>query len=273
MSAKHGDVWRSSCGKIELRCGDYRDVLADVERVAAVITDPPYGDRTHTGQRHGRKDPRYTSKDVALLSSRGIEYRRWSAGDVAEFVGRWSDRCGPWMCVFTSHDLILEYETYFEAAGRYVFAPVSCVQQGMNVRLAGDGPSNWTTRLVTATAEMVWSDDLVCARLRDMPRWGSRNGAYHGPSHDEGENSLDRSKRAVPGGKPLWLMRAIVRDYTRPGDLVCDPCAGGGTTLLAAAVEGRRAIGAELDPETFAKAIKRLERGYTPLLDFGEAAQ
>jgi site-specific DNA-methyltransferase (adenine-specific) len=68
----------------------------------------------------------------------------------------------------------------------------------------------------------------------------------------------------VAGGKPLWLMRAIVRDYTRPGDLVCDPCAGGATTLLAAAMEGRRAVGAEMDPVTFEKASKRLAQGYTP---------
>ena len=66
--------------------------------------------------------------------------------------------------------------------------------------------------------------------------------------------------------KPLWLMRAIIRDYTRPGDLVCDPCAGGGTTLLAAAMEGRRAVGAEIDPKTYALAQKRIARGYTPTM-------
>ena len=58
-------------------------------------------------------------------------------------------------------------------------------------------------------------------------------------------------------------MRAIVRDYSEPGDLVVDPCAGGGTTLLAAVMEGRRAIGAEMDPATFDKAVARLRKGYT----------
>jgi len=37
-----------------------------------------------------------------------------------------------------------------------------------------------------------------------------------------------------------------------------------GTTLLAAVIEGRRAIGAERDPATFAKAVARLRRGFTP---------
>lgn len=67
------------------------------------------------------------------------------------------------------------------------------------------------------------------------------------------------------GGKPLWLMRAIVGDYTNPGDVVVDPCAGGGTTLIAAAELGCTAIGAELDPETYAKAQARIAKGYTPM--------
>lgn len=66
-------------------------------------------------------------------------------------------------------------------------------------------------------------------------------------------------------------MRAIIRDYTRPGDLVVDPCAGGGTTLLAAVMEGRRAIGAEMDPATFDKAVARLRKGFTTPLPGMEA--
>jgi DNA modification methylase len=62
----------------------------------------------------------------------------------------------------------------------------------------------------------------------------------------------------VQGAKPLDLMRAIVRDYARPDDLVCDPCSGGATTLIASVIEGRRAIGSELDPVTHAKALNRI---------------
>ena len=84
-----------------------------------------------------------------------------------------------------------------------------------------------------------------------MLGWGSLPGAYV---------TSTAEKRAIKGGKPIALMRALVRDYSRPGDLVCDPCAGGATTLIAAALEGRRAIGAELDPKTFALACARIER-------------
>jgi site-specific DNA-methyltransferase (adenine-specific) len=155
----------------------------------------------------------------------------------------------------TSHDLVGAYTSALELNGRYVFAPLACVQSGMNVRLAGDGPSSWT----------VW---LVVSRPRVPPftTWGTLPGAYVGTAVDAGEQLRDKGKRAVAGGKPLWLMRQIVRDYSRPGDLVCDPCSGGATTLLAAVMEGRRAIGAEMDPATHAKALARLQRGYTPPL-------
>jgi DNA modification methylase len=41
---------------------------------------------------------------------------------------------------------------------------------------------------------------------------------------------------------------------------VVDCTAGSGTTLLAAVQEGRRAIGAEINPETHKIATKRLTR-------------
>jgi DNA modification methylase len=65
------------------------------------------------------------------------------------------------------------------------------------------------------------------------------------------------------GGKPLGVMRAIVRDYSRPGDIVCDPFAGDATTLLAAAMEGREAVGSECDESAFEAAQARLSRGYS----------
>ena len=59
------------------------------------------------------------------------------------------------------------------------------------------------------------------------------------------------------------LMCGIVRDYSKDGDLICDPCAGGATTLLAAVSQGRRAVGSEMDPETYKKAQQRIDAGWT----------
>jgi site-specific DNA-methyltransferase (adenine-specific) len=96
------------------------------------------------------------------------------------------------------------------------------------------------------------------SRPHSIAKWGTLPGAYVLPA----EVGPARAK-LIPGSKPLRLMRAIVRDYTRPGDLIVDPFVGSGTTLLAAAIEGRSAIGAECDLKTFALAVRRLSAGWT----------
>jgi site-specific DNA-methyltransferase (adenine-specific) len=248
-------------GMMDLRLGKWQTVLADVEMVDAVICDPPYGERTHKNQKHGRAYGKPTLRNPSGLvggwaSENGLGYEHITPRDVGEFVDFWGPRSRGWFCVMTSHDLVPHWEESLRNVGRYVFAPLPCVMSGMNVRMAGDGPSSWC----------VW---LVVSRPIGH-KDGTKPGAYVGNPYDKGENSFSRKGRIVVGAKPLWLMRAIIRDYTRPGDLVCDPCVGGGTTLLAAAMEGRRAIGAEMDPETYAKAKARLAKGYTKPLFIDE---
>jgi len=57
-----------------------------------------------------------------------------------------------------------------------------------------------------------------------------------------------------------WVeqMRPFVAQLSRPGELVLDPFCGFGTTLLAAALEGRRGIGFEVDPARVDATRERL---------------
>ncbi len=48
---------------------------------------------------------------------------------------------------------------------------------------------------------------------------------------------------------PLALPERFILQYTRPGDLVLDFCAGVGTTCRVAHELGRRAVGFEIDPD------------------------
>jgi len=231
---------------IELRHGRYQDVMHDV-MCDHLITDPPFSERTHSGQRHGRKDPRYTKDKSTILSAKGLPYEPWTAKEIIECVHFWHERTQGWMCIFTSHDLIPLYSKVMKRAGRYVFAPIPCIQMYRNVRLAGDGPANWT-------------DYLVVSRPRTMRFWRALPGVYIGASHDPGENALDRSKRAVPGGKPVWLMQQIIEDYSDGSDLIADCCVGGGSTLIAAASLERHAIGAEKTAKTYKKALHNISK-------------
>jgi hypothetical protein len=54
--------------------------------------------------------------------------------------------------------------------------------------------------------------------------------------------------RAHPARMAPDLATALIGDYTRPGDLVFDPLAGIGTTLVEAIHAGRNALGIEYEP-------------------------
>lgn len=58
--------------------------------------------------------------------------------------------------------------------------------------------------------------------------------------------SAARIRNPHPTVKPLRLMQWLCRLVTPPGGVVLDPFAGSGTTMLAAHLEGLRAIGAEM---------------------------
>jgi hypothetical protein len=220
-----------------LRLGRWQEALAGVE-CDALICDPPYGRRVHEGDRSkcGKGDS----------YRRVLDYRHFDPEDVAELVASWATRVRGWMVCMTSHDLIGAYEDAYADAGWLAFAPVPWVEPGKSVRLSGDGPASWTCYLMVARR-----------RTAAAARWGALPGAYvirsenrHGAAGAVGRY----------GGKPLALMEALVRDYSRPGDLVCDPCAGYGTTLAAALRQGRQAVGAEMDPETHARGLEYLDR-------------
>lgn len=58
--------------------------------------------------------------------------------------------------------------------------------------------------------------------------------------------------------KPVEWMRAWVRAWTKPGDLVLDLWSGMAPLARACLHEGRRYIGAEIDPERHARAMAKL---------------
>lgn len=214
----------------------------------ALVVDAPYSARTHEGHDNGAAAgmdgrgadyrERVAKPSGGTGARRAIDYLAWSPDDVSAFVGAWSPCVRGWIGSLTDHALAPAWEAAMAAAYRYTFSPLACVESGSRVRLGGDGPSQWSTWLVVSRP-----------RSREWQSWGTLPGAYVGGSE----------KKAVTGGKPLWLMRAIVGDYSAPGDIVCDPCMGAGTTLVAAVQLGRFGLGCEPDAGRFGMACKRLE--------------
>ncbi|MHB8325458.1 MAG: DNA-methyltransferase [Candidatus Dormibacteria bacterium] len=75
------------------------------------------------------------------------------------------------------------------------------------------------------------------------------------------DHILDDSQPGKPyhdWQQSLGPARQLVRRFSLPGQLVLDPFAGSGTFPLAALMEGRRALGIELDPSHAEVARRRL---------------
>lgn len=62
-------------------------------------------------------------------------------------------------------------------------------------------------------------------------------------------SSLGNTKLHHRYQAPMNVVKALIRCYSKPGDLVLDLFAGGATTLIAARDLGRRAVGYEIDPD------------------------
>jgi site-specific DNA-methyltransferase (adenine-specific) len=74
----------------------------------------------------------------------------------------------------------------------------------------------------------------------------------------EGINKYIPQEGEHPTQKPVKLMDRLLAIHSKPGDLVLDPFAGSGSTLVACQNSGRRYIGVEMDAAYCELARKRL---------------
>lgn len=71
--------------------------------------------------------------------------------------------------------------------------------------------------------------------------------------HREGRKAL----KDHPTPKPVAMIADIIRDVTKPNDVILDPFLGGGTAVIAAEKTRRRCYGIELDPRYVDVTIRR----------------
>lgn len=77
------------------------------------------------------------------------------------------------------------------------------------------------------------------------------------------------SPKIHPPQKPVPLLEQLVRIFTDPGDVVIDPCAGSGSTLVAAENLDRKAYGFEIKKEFCEGFEKRMKNSVTMSLPLG----
>lgn len=223
---------------VTLYCGDCRDVMPTLPKHSAglLVTDPPYGVGWYSGwaARHGRDGHNVIAGDDGSLNVTAI------IADALKHV---------------RHSRHL-----------YVF------QQ------PGKPNVDWSVLPVGSTAELIWDKrtpglgSSVWGTSHEVIMFAVYRASAANRADGHGKNSARLRRGTVlqhdrihgnvsrhPTEKPVSLLRELIEMSSKPGDVVLDPFAGVGSTLVAAVLEGRRAVGIELDENYCRIAVERLQ--------------
>lgn len=233
--AKTGDIW--VLGDHRLVCGDSTaitdlDKLMAGEKADLWLTDPPYG---------VAYKPEGTKHDMIANDDLPLE-------EMAEF----------WTTVASNAHMHCS-----DKAPYYWFACQGGDQ--MMMMMMSIGRANWKVR-----HELIWvKDTLVMSRCdyhyRHEPiLYGWKKDGTHEWYSDRKQTSViefPRPKRSEdhPTMKPVDLVEYLMKNSSKPGDIVLDTFGGSGTTLMAAEKSGRMARLVELSPKYCSVILARWE--------------
>lgn len=202
--------------------------------VAHVIVDPPYGRFTHTQQRNTRD----TDGTVTVAP---IPFAALTIPDRDAMLAFCKARVDGWAVVFCEAEQTGMWRDQFDAAGCKDRPPAIWVKPDAQPNFSGSGPG-----VGCELISLAW-----CGEGKSKWNGGGKTGVYTFVKRHTGSGH--------PTEKPLPLMKALITDFTQPGDLIFDPFMGSGSTGVAALELGRRFIGAEMNDDYFAIACRRIE--------------
>lgn len=237
---------------VTLYCGDSRDVLDQLERLSIdhLITDPPYGlEEFSVARGHAM----HTMNRANHVNAGWDKGEGWDSL-MRQTFHKAAPLLAPRANVLSFSDIrkigqmidLMPKEFYYKTTG--VWHKTNPIPRNMNYRFV-DSIEAWVH----------WVSEAKTGTFNN-----------HGkPVHNFIESSVtpgsEKKHGKHPTQKPSKIMRHFIELLTSPGDTVLDPFAGSGSTLLAAASLGRRAIGVELN-ESYCEIIaNRLSQG---VLDF-----
>ena len=197
-----------------------REQLDDGE-VDLFITDPPYaidGEEIGVVDSEGK-----VGNDNGIAEQKVYDSFEGNEGDF-DFRESWSVMCD-------------KGENFIVFGGNY-FTDILPPTNAWIVWDKRAGSGSWFS-----DCEFAWTNLGISATIYDYKWQGMlREGA---------------EDRYHPTQKPVELIGQFIRNYTEPGDLICDPFMGSGTTAVAAIQNDRDYIGFEIDEENYRDVIER----------------
>nr|WP_312968038.1 site-specific DNA-methyltransferase [Brucella intermedia] len=225
-------------GDAVLYNGDCLEVMATLEPIDHVISDPPYEASTHANIGGIRRND--GGKVTEKLNFASVDDIREDTIHAIEPI------CEGWVLLFCTTEGVARWADVINPSRLKYKRACAWVKPDAMPQMNGQGPANGLECFVVA-----WNGT-------GRARWnaGGKRGVY---THLT--NQRDRDGRH-PTEKPIPLMTELLADFTNQGQTILDPFMGSGTTGVACARMGRRFIGIELDPKYFDVACERIEKAY-----------
>lgn len=208
------------------------------------IADPPYEAEAHTkGRRIARSDHARTRAPVAAplpFAALTDQERLWAACEMGRLAKRW-------VLVFCQAEAAHKWRTALETGGLQFVRQGVWIKPDAQPQLTGDRPG-------------MGYETIVIAHPRGRKRWngGGRSAVWTYSRATYQSGIIGQNKPPHPTTKPLPLLRELVELFSEPGELVCDPYAGSGTTGVACRMLGRCFLGWEQDAHMAEIARRRI---------------
>ena len=210
----------------KIYCGDCLELMKELDdgSVDLIVIDPPYDSETHSG-----------GMFTGEIKFGNIDFPPIDIIPIISSLLRISKR---WVIVFTSVETLgkirYHYPNEYIRGGiwdRIVNAP----------QISGDRP-----------AQAVEGIAILHNKGKKIWNGGGKAGIWR--------CMVERGKKQHRTQKPLSLMISLLSDFSKPGNIILDPFAGSGTTLVAAKELGRQFIGMEISQKYCDIANERLKQ-------------
>lgn len=166
-----------------------------------------------------------------------------SDDDNAEMIGNKRKSNAPCMVLFCPFE---QMHYYIELANRY----------GLKKYIPLIFRKNFSAQVLKANMKVVGNCEYGLILYRDkLPKFNN-NGRMVFNCMDYPRDTT--TPKVHPTQKSVPLLKQLIELFTDVGDVVIDPCAGSGTSLLAAASLGRKAYGFEIKKDFYELAKTKI---------------
>lgn len=238
-----------------LYCADNRELLPYwAERsVDLVYTDPPFAEWTHVGARTNPETQASEWMSGGNTPQSMIDFDSISAWEVSNVFDRLGYLSRRWVLSHIDWRHYAEMERNPPAFLRPVRFGIWDKPNGAP-QFTGDRPATGWEAIGIFHRMGRWREQTNGRRFAEGGRM-----AWNGGGHRAVWRFNKINDPFNPTAKPPDLVTTLIELFSDPGDLVLDPFAGVGTTLLCARAAGRYAIGIERDEAQCAEVVRRLK--------------